>query len=92
MKAINKGDTIFIPVEVSNGPFIGECLINFQTLEGSVSGFISESQVIRRDSIRLIEAKVLDVDSDRISIRLHGSFFTTTGLAHISHEAFERAA
>lgn len=93
MSAINKGDTLFIPVEVTAGPFPRECLVTFETLEGPVSGFINEGQVIQRGGIKLIEAKVLDVESDRISVRLHGSFFTTTGLAHISHEAsFERAA
>lgn len=93
MTAINKGETLYIPVEVTDGPFPRECLVTFETMEGPVSGFINEGQVIRRDGVSLIEAKVLDVESDRISVRLHGSFFTTTGLAHISHGAsFQRAA
>lgn len=93
MVNLTKGETLYLPVEVGSGPFVGELLVSFPTLEGPVSGFISEDQIINRGNLNLIEAEVLDVDSDRISVRIQGSFFTTTGLAHISREAsFERAA
>lgn len=93
MTAISVGDTLYVPVEVSGGAFLGECLISIDTLDGPVSGFINQAQIKGRDEAKFVEAKVLDVREDRIAVRLHGSFFTTTGLAHISHEArFERAA
>lgn len=93
MSAISTGDVLYIPVEVSGGAFLGEYLITFGTLEGPTSGFINESQIKGQNGRKYIEARVLDVEADRISVHLHGSFFTTTGLAHISREAqFERAA
>lgn len=93
MKKVSKGDFLYIPVEVGGGAFLGECVISFETLEGPVSGFINKNEVINRGDINFIPAVVLDVESDRIQVRLQGSFFTTTGLAHISSEAnYERAA
>ena len=93
MTPINKGDTLYIPVEIGDGAFLGERLITFETLEGPISGFIKNDQVINRGDISFVEAKVVDIDSNRFAIRLHGSFFTTTGLAHISNESrYERAA
>ena len=93
MVGVNKGEVLFIPVEVGDGAFAGERIITFDTLEGPVSGFINDSQVIKRDGADFIEANVLEVAPDRIQVRLHGSFFTTTGLAHISPEtAYGRAA
>ena len=93
MTLLNKGDYIHVPVEVGSGAFAGECLITFDTIDGPISGFIGCDQVITQGDIKAISAKVLEVDSGRIAVRLHGSFFTTTGLAHISTSApFERAA
>ena len=93
MGKVNKGDTLFIPVNAGNGAFVGECLITIDTIEGPISGFINSDQVINRDGHRVVPARVLEIDSDRLTIRLHGSFFTTTGLAHISSASeYERAA
>ena len=93
MTTISKGDTLYIPVEVGGGAFLGERVITFDTLDGPVSGFINEAQIIKRGNTCSIEVKVLEIESDRIQVRLHGSFFTTTGLAHLSKETgYERAA
>jgi hypothetical protein len=93
MNEINKGDRLYIPVQVGAGAFSGECFVTLDAIEGPISGFISSAQVNRRNEDAFIEAKVLDLDSDRIAVRLRGSFFTTTGLAHISRQSrFELAA
>lgn len=93
MSSLNQGDTLFVPVEVGSGAFVGERLISFDTLEGPVSGFIREDQIIKRGNASFVQAQILELESNRIAIKLHGSFFTTTGLAHISREShFEKAA
>jgi hypothetical protein len=93
MHHLTKGDIIRIPVKVTGGAFAGEFLITFDTMDGPISGFISSDQVRDFDDAQSIPAVVLDVESDRIAVRLHGSFFTTTGLAHISPtDHYERAA
>lgn len=93
MGNVNKGETLFIPVEVGSGAFLGECLISFETVDGPISGFISSDQVKDSSGTKVVPAKVLEIDSSGFTVRLHGSFFTTTGLAYISKESkFERAA
>lgn len=93
MRDINKGETLFVPVDAGEGAFAGECLITIETIDGPVSGFIRSSQVVTRGDVNFVPAEVMEIDSDQLTIRLHGSFFTTTGIAHISSTSnFERAA
>jgi len=93
MPSADKGEVILIPVNAGSGPFSGERLITFDTLDGPISGFIRANQVEVRNGRSFIGALVLDVTSEYISVRLHGSFFTTTGLAHIDKlTPFLRAA
>jgi len=90
---LKNGDRIFIPVTADRGAFAGECLITLYTLDGPVSGFIRTEQVRQKDGQKYIVAEVVSVGADRIDVKLHGSFFTTTGLAHLSNkDSFERAA
>lgn len=93
MRTPRRGDTILVPVKTGSGPFSGERLITFETLDGPISGFIQSDQVVTREGKSLIRALVLEVAVDRITVRLHGSFFTTTGLAHIDrHTHYLQAA
>lgn len=92
MTTPQKGQTILIPVEVGEGAFSSERLITLESIEGTVSGFIKEHQVKKVEGSDFLEAVVEDVDSDRVAVRLHGSFFTTTGLAYIAHEDSVRRA
>jgi len=93
MHQLRKGDVINVPVQVTGGAFAGECLITFNTIEGPVSGFINSREVQSQGDVKVIPAVVLAVESDRIAVRFNGSFFTTTGLAHISSATeYERAA
>jgi hypothetical protein len=80
------GDTILVPVKCERGPFSDERLISFDSLDGPISGFINSDQVEHRGGKAFIRARVLAVARDSISLRLHGSFFTTTGLAHIDRD------
>lgn len=80
------GETIFLQVTADSGAFAGERLITFDAQDGPISGFIRADQVRVRNGKNFIEAKVLKVSKDCIAIKLHGSFFTTTGLAHIDKD------
>jgi hypothetical protein len=80
------GDLILVPVKVDSGPFSVECLISFNSLDGPISGFIRADQIVRRRERTFIRARVLKLTKDSITVQLHGSFFTTTGLAHIRRD------
>lgn len=87
------GETIFVPVRAENGPFSEESLISFDSIDGPISGFIRSDQVAKKEGRTFIGARVLKVESKAITVRLHGSFFTTTGLAHIDRDTpYLRAA
>lgn len=84
--ALRVGDIILVPVKAESGPFAEECLISFNSLDGPISGFIRADQVVKRSEKAHIRARVLKVTRESISVQLHGSFFTTTGLAHIGRD------
>ena len=83
---ISAGDVILVPVKAESGPFSEEYLISFNSLDGPISGFIRADQVVTRKGKTLIHARVLKVTKESITVQLHGSFFTTTGLAHIDRD------
>jgi hypothetical protein len=87
MKAERIGKTIRIPVNAQPGPFNTECLVTFESMDGPVSGFVRAEQIIDSDGRKFIEAAVVKSEDGLLSVRLRGSFFTTTGLAHIKEAA-----
>ena len=93
MKNLAAGDAILVPVRADPGAFTGEYLITVETRDGPTSGFIDAEQVVHRNGRTFVRVQVLDVGNDWITVRLHGSFFTTSGLAHIGKDApYLRAA
>lgn len=93
MKNLEAGDSIFLPVRADPGAFTGEYLVTLETRDGPTSGFMEAEQVVEKGGRSFVRAQVLDVGRDWITVRLHGSFFTTSGLAHIGRDApFLRAA
>lgn len=93
MKIPESGETLLIPVSASPGAFPDEYLISLDTLDGPISGFIRSDEVKEIEGEKFIEGRVLDASQDGIRVVIHGSYFTTTGLAHISKEvAFRPAA
>ena len=84
MTNFDEGMSIYIPVTVSEGPFPGESLITIDALEGPISGFIRSDQIKMIEDKRVVEATVQGWKSDCLTVRLHGSFFTTTGIANIA--------
>lgn len=81
------GDKVLIPVSVQPGPFDRERLVSFEGVDGPVSGFVPADQIVEKGTDKFIEAEVVSSTNVAISVRLRGSFFTTTGLAHIKTAA-----
>lgn len=91
--SISPGDAIFVPISVENGAFPKESLITIETINGPVSGFIRSDEIEMKHGNPFVKAVVLEVSDEAITVRLKGSFFTTTGLAYISPATeFLRAA
>jgi hypothetical protein len=81
------GQPILIRCEIQPGAFPTEYLVTFQATDGPVSGFV------RRDGVEriageegYIAATVKEVSADTITVIVQGSFFRTTGLAHLNRE------
>lgn len=84
---MRSGDEIGIPCEVKPGPFEEERLVSFETLDGTITGFVSANDLKQIDRGRwLIHAVVIKIEGDVVTVRVRGSFFTTNGLATIHRE------
>jgi hypothetical protein len=77
------GERILVPTEVGAGAFPNEKLVTVETQEGPVSGFARADFVVTHPNGEYLMAEVKDVTADSLTVRLFGSFFTTTGLATI---------
>src|ERR1700730_1087420 len=80
------GQPILIPCDVEPGAFASEFLVTFETVEGPVSGFVREDNLQRsgvEGGATYIFATVKAVSEDTLTVVVRGSFFTTTGLAHL---------
>lgn len=85
MAAFEPGQVIGIPCDVFPGAFSHEALVVLDTKRGEVSGFVNRDELLELDNDHeLLRAKVVDVTEDTLTVRLRGSFFTTTGLAFLS--------
>jgi hypothetical protein len=84
MTQLKPGVVIGIPCEVLKGPFSGENLISFDTLDGPVSGFVRDENLKTEGKMAYVRAEVLRLlDANTMEVRVAGSFFTTNGIATI---------
>lgn len=86
MTQFKSGDEVGIRCAVQPGPFSGEKLISFDTLDGPVTGFVKNEYLRQDGDTWLVHAVVVDQQSDTVRVNVHGSFFTTNGLATIPRE------
>ena len=84
---VEKGAVVGIPCEVKPGPFSEELLISLDTVNGPISGFVQNSELKQQGEQWYVRAIVEAIEADGITVRIHGSFFTTNGIATISPEA-----
>lgn len=79
------GERILVPTEVEAGAFPNEKLVTVRTQDGPVSGFAPANFIVERSTGQpYLLAEVKGVSAGSLTVRLFGSFFTTTGLARIS--------
>ena len=86
MKQIKPGAEVGIRCEIKEGPFSGEKLVSFDTVDGPITGFVREENLKETTDGWLVHAIVVGQVGDVVHVRVQGSFFTTNGLASIPRE------
>lgn len=85
------GETVLVPTNVKAGAFPGEKLVTVNTEAGIVSGFAKADAIVEKDNDQYIRAEVKTVSAKTLTVKLAGSFFTTTGLADIASSLVRKA-
>lgn len=83
------GDQVEIPCEIGQGAFPTEMLVTFDTVDGPISGFVRQENIIKRDDKPdhgFVFGTIVAMTPEVISVRVRGSFFRTTGLAALSRQ------
>ena len=80
---MNVGDTVGIQCTVQPGPFSGERLISFDTVDGPISGFVKDADLTEIKAQWYARAVIQGMMGDVLTVRMKGSFFTTNGLASV---------
>lgn len=87
MKAYETGDVIEIPCSIEPGAFIGEYFVTIRLDGEDVSGFVPRGLVsVIGESEAYISGTIERVLGSTITVRIPGSYFTTTGIADISQQ------
>jgi hypothetical protein len=84
--AMQIGDIIAIQCEVRPGPFEGEQMITFDTVDGPISGFVRSTELRQQDSQSYVRAVIQNIKEDVLEVRVRGSFFNTNGVASVRRE------
>jgi hypothetical protein len=77
------GEKVLVPTDVKAGAFPGEKLVTVSTESGPVSGFAKTDAIVTRGNGEYLVAEVKTVTAKTLTVKLAGSFFTTTGLADV---------
>ncbi|MFQ5666323.1 MAG: hypothetical protein ACE5I7_07805 [Candidatus Binatia bacterium] len=79
-----RGQLVRVPCQIEPGP-LDELLISVDTETGPISGFV-QTELVERESetAGYILGRVVEVERDKVKVRLQGSFFTTTGVASLA--------
>jgi hypothetical protein len=86
MEQIRPGMKIKIPCKVRPGPFSDDRLITLNTVDGYISGFVKEKDLITKDGKQFIGGVVQLIETHHLVVMVKGSFFTTNGIANIPRE------
>jgi hypothetical protein len=86
------GETVLVPTNVKAGAFPGEKLVTVSTAAGPISGFTKSDAIVNRGGGQYIVAEVKNATSKTLTVKLSGSFFTTTGLAEVPSSLVLKAA
>jgi hypothetical protein len=85
------GETVLVPTNVKAGAFPGEKLVSVNTERGIVSGFARADAIVEKGNDQYLRAEVKNVSAKTLTVKLAGSFFTTTGLADIASSLVRKA-
>lgn len=85
------GDKVLVPTEVVEGAFPNEKLVTVDTEEGPLSGFARNEQIVHQSGADYLKAIVERVADQIVTVKLSGSFFTTTGSASIQKNQIKLA-
>lgn len=77
------GEKVLVPTEVGEGAFPNEKLVTVDTNEGPISGFARSDFIVKNSDGEFLMAEVKTVSEETLTVRLFGSFFTTTGTADL---------
>jgi len=58
-------------------------MIAFRAEDGSISGFVRDSELMQKNSQWYVRAVIQNIRDDVLEVRVKGSFFTTNGLASV---------
>jgi hypothetical protein len=84
MARLEIGQQVGIPCDVGHGAFAEEYLVTLITVEGPVSGFVSQENLIETEAGKgLLKGVVVELEEETVTVKVRGSFFTTTGLAYL---------
>lgn len=86
MVKFKTGDEILVKCRAEPGPFPDELVVEFNSVEGLVSGFVQRKELHEIGGEWFIHAFVNEVHGDTLEVRVQGSFFSTNGLANITHD------
>lgn len=89
MTNLKVGELIGIPCSVQDGPFEREVLVEFESLDGTISGFTSAINIQEQGGQHFIKGRILAIKGTVIQAMVEGSFFTTNGLANFSSDKAE---
>jgi len=83
---MKRGSNVRIKCQVKPGPFAGERLVAFETLEGLIAGILPDRDLMTDQSGYFLHGVVQHVGPQSITVRVPGSFFTTNGIAVIQRD------
>lgn len=86
MATFKRGQMVGVPCEIQPGAFPEENLITITTDAGVVSGFVKSTDIDKmRGTSGYVKGTVLEVTSDKVKVRIPGSFFTSaSGVTSVS--------
>jgi hypothetical protein len=86
------GEKVLVPTEVKAGAFPGERLVTVSTDTGPISGFAKADAIIAHKGGSYLIGEIKNISGSSSTVKLSGSFFTTTGLANIQTSRILKAA
>ena len=85
------GDSVLVPTEIDSGAFPNEKLVTVNTEDGPVSGFARDEQIVQQSGSHFLRGIVERVADQIVTVKISGSFFTTTGSASIQKSQIRQA-